>query len=71
MHAMVSRCGIFTAGLEVAVNLLQPIADKFKDVSYADLYQMASVTAIEVSTAICTACCGLLHICRFPRGCLA
>ncbi|BDA49745.1 probable L-ascorbate peroxidase 7, chloroplastic [Coccomyxa sp. Obi] len=35
--------------LEVAVNLLQPVADKYKDVSYADLYQMASVTAIEMA----------------------
>ena len=44
------------------MNLLQPIADKYKDVSYADLYQMASVTAIEVSATICTARHGLLQV---------
>ncbi|KAK9904919.1 hypothetical protein WJX75_005589 [Coccomyxa subellipsoidea] len=36
-------------GLEIAVNLLQPIADKYDDVSYADLYQMAAVTAIDLA----------------------
>lgn len=43
--------GVPSAGLEIAVNLLQPIADKYDDVSYADLYQMAAVTAIDVKNA--------------------
>lgn len=34
-------------GLDNARNLLQPIKDKHADISYADLYQLASVTAIE------------------------
>lgn len=36
-------------GLDIARKLLQPIKDKFPDISYADLYQLASVVAIEVS----------------------
>uniref|UniRef100_A0A7R9VXF3 L-ascorbate peroxidase n=1 Tax=Chlamydomonas euryale TaxID=1486919 RepID=A0A7R9VXF3_9CHLO len=37
------------AGLPLALKLLEPIKKKFPDVSYADLFQMASATAIEVS----------------------
>lgn len=36
-------------GLDIARNLLQPIKDKFPDITYADLYQLASVSAIEFS----------------------
>lgn len=36
-------------GLSVARDLLQPIKDGFPEVSYADLYQLASVAAIEFS----------------------
>ncbi|XP_051124088.1 probable L-ascorbate peroxidase 6, chloroplastic/mitochondrial isoform X2 [Andrographis paniculata] len=35
------------AGLVNALNLLQPIKDKYSDVTYADLFQLASATAIE------------------------
>eukprot|EP00761_Pharyngomonas_kirbyi_P010152 gb/GECH01010170.1/.p1 GENE.gb/GECH01010170.1/~~gb/GECH01010170.1/.p1 ORF type:complete len:269 (+),score=80.40 gb/GECH01010170.1/:1-807(+) len=35
------------AGLEVAVELLQPIKDKHPDISYADFYSLAAVTAIK------------------------
>lgn len=34
-------------GLDKARNFLEPIKDKFPDISYADLYQLASVAAIE------------------------
>ena len=34
-------------GLATAVNLLEPIKKKFPLVSYADLFQLASATAIE------------------------
>lgn len=34
-------------GLFIAMNLLEPIKQKFPDISYADLYQLASVHAIE------------------------
>ena len=37
------------AGLETACELLKAIADKYDGVSYADLFQMASAIAIEVS----------------------
>ena len=37
------------AGLKGALSLLDPINQKYPDVSYADLYQMASAIAIEVS----------------------
>ena len=36
-------------GLAVALNLLKPIKAKFPDVSYADLFQMASAAAIEAA----------------------
>jgi catalase (peroxidase I) len=36
------------AGLSAAVALLQPVHDKFPEVSWADLIQMASAVAIEV-----------------------
>ncbi|KAF5829755.1 L-ascorbate peroxidase [Dunaliella salina] len=37
------------AGLKVALDLLEPIKAKYPDVSYADLFQMASAVAIEVA----------------------
>ena len=37
------------AGLVAALELLKDIADKYDGVSYADLFQMASAVAIEVS----------------------
>lgn len=39
------------AGLNIAINLLKPIKAKFPDVSYADLFQMASAAAVEASAA--------------------
>ncbi|KAK7282714.1 hypothetical protein RIF29_11702 [Crotalaria pallida] len=35
------------AGLENALKLLQPIKDKYSGVTYADLFQLASATAVE------------------------
>ncbi|CAL0327416.1 unnamed protein product [Lupinus luteus] len=35
------------AGLVNALKLLQPIKDKYSDVTYADLFQLASATAVE------------------------
>lgn len=35
------------AGLDIARNLLAPIKKEYPDISYADLYQLASVQAIE------------------------
>jgi catalase (peroxidase I) len=35
------------AGLKVARDLLQPVKDRYPEISYADLYQLASVTAVE------------------------
>jgi catalase (peroxidase I) len=37
-----------SAGLATAVTMIEPIKKKFPLVSYADLFQMASATAIEV-----------------------
>lgn len=34
-------------GLDIAMDLLEPIKSKFPDISYADLYQLASVVAVE------------------------
>ena len=39
--------GGVNAGLTVALELLKDIADKYDGVSYADLFQLASATAIE------------------------
>lgn len=36
-------------GLDIARNMLEPIKKQFPDISYADLYQLASVAAIEYS----------------------
>lgn len=36
-------------GLVNALKLLQPIKDKYSNVTYADLFQLASATAIEVN----------------------
>jgi L-ascorbate peroxidase len=38
------------AGLGGALKLLEPIKARFPDVSYADLYQMASAVAVEVGS---------------------
>lgn len=37
------------AGLGTASDLLQPIKDKYEEVSYADFYQLASAVAVEFS----------------------
>lgn len=37
------------AGLPNAVFFLEPIKAKFPDIGYADLFQLASATAVEVS----------------------
>eukprot|EP00195_Chlamydomonas_chlamydogama_P005678 CAMPEP_0202901130 /NCGR_PEP_ID=MMETSP1392-20130828/13453_1 /ASSEMBLY_ACC=CAM_ASM_000868 /TAXON_ID=225041 /ORGANISM="Chlamydomonas chlamydogama, Strain SAG 11-48b" /LENGTH=311 /DNA_ID=CAMNT_0049587639 /DNA_START=88 /DNA_END=1023 /DNA_ORIENTATION=+ len=37
------------AGLKIAIGLLNPIKKKFPEVSYADLYQLASAVAVEVA----------------------
>ncbi len=47
----VLRGGWRRAGLTVALDLLKEIADKYEGVSYADLFQLASATAIEVRGA--------------------
>lgn len=39
---------IFFAGLINALKLIQPIKDKYPGITYADLFQLASATAIEV-----------------------
>lgn len=36
------------AGLVNALKLIQPIKDKYSGITYADLFQLASATAIEV-----------------------
>ncbi|CAN8062241.1 unnamed protein product [Agarophyton chilense] len=36
-------------GLNIAMDLLEPIKQQYPDISYADLYQLASVAAIEYS----------------------
>jgi L-ascorbate peroxidase len=36
-------------GLTNALKLIQPIKDKYPGITYADLFQLASATAIEVS----------------------
>ncbi len=52
MHTatLLSVCTLSLAGLNIALNLLKPIAKKYPDVSYADLFQMASAAAVEVHT---------------------
>jgi hypothetical protein len=37
------------AGLQIAINLLQPLKDAFPSISWADLLQLASAAAIEFS----------------------
>jgi L-ascorbate peroxidase len=37
------------AGLQIAVNLLQPIKELYPDLSYADFYTLAGVVAVEVT----------------------
>ena len=46
-------CDVPFAGLADALELLKDIADKYEGVSYADLFQLASVTGIEVRTVAC------------------
>jgi hypothetical protein len=41
---------LFAAGLQSAVDLIEPIKQRHPSVSYADLYQMASAVAVEVRT---------------------
>lgn len=41
-------------GLVNALKLLQPIKDKYSGVTYADLFQLASATAVEVLFSLCT-----------------
>lgn len=41
-----------------ALNLLQPIKDKYSGVTYADLFQLAAATAVEVLLG-CTSASGL------------
>nr|CAD1824638.1 unnamed protein product [Ananas comosus var. bracteatus] len=43
-----SHFGAFTTGLVNVLKLIQPIKDKYSGVTYADLFQLASATAIEV-----------------------
>ncbi|KAG5250853.1 L-ascorbate peroxidase [Salix suchowensis] len=40
------------AGLVNALNLIKPIKDKYSGVTFADLFQLASATAIEVTVAL-------------------
>jgi len=37
------------SGLDIAVRLLEPIKEQFPTISYADLYQLAGVVAVEVT----------------------
>ncbi|XP_042469754.1 probable L-ascorbate peroxidase 4, peroxisomal isoform X1 [Zingiber officinale] len=37
------------AGLKIAIDLLEPVKEKHPNVSYADLYQLAGVVAVEVT----------------------
>ena len=48
MTASSSDVTVHSTGLTTAVNLLEPIKKKFPLISYADLLQLASATAIEV-----------------------
>ncbi|MBA0603659.1 hypothetical protein Gorai_003796, partial [Gossypium raimondii] len=36
-------------GLDIAINLLEPIKEQFPIISYADFYQLAGVVAVEVT----------------------
>jgi catalase (peroxidase I) len=42
------------SGLVNALKLLQPLKDKYSGVTYADLFQLASATAIEVVLLLLT-----------------
>ena len=53
------------AGLTVALELLKDIADQHKGVSYADLFQLASATAIEARTRARFRCSTMVH-CMAP-----
>uniref|UniRef100_A0A0A9FHX4 APX3 n=1 Tax=Arundo donax TaxID=35708 RepID=A0A0A9FHX4_ARUDO len=37
------------AGLKIAIDLLEPIKQKHPKITYADLYQLAGVVAVEVT----------------------
>lgn len=54
-HFLIFRLTIKPAnsGLVNALKLLQPIKDKYANVTYADLFQLASATAIEVIDYFC------------------
>lgn len=38
------------AGLVDALKLIEPLKEKYANISYADLFQLASATAVEVSS---------------------
>lgn len=42
------RISLVISGLVNALKLLQPIKEKYAGVTYADLFQLASATAVEV-----------------------
>lgn len=51
----------------MALELLKDIADKYEGVSYADLFQLASATAIEARGPVCNtiptfAACDILQL---------
>ncbi|MQM04343.1 hypothetical protein Taro_037147 [Colocasia esculenta] len=46
-HPIMIRLGWHDAGLINALKLLQPIKDKYSGITYADLFQLASATAVE------------------------
>lgn len=48
LHNRMVLVGILI-GLINALKLIQPIKDKYPGITYADLFQLASATAIEVS----------------------
>ncbi len=58
------------AGLAAAVDLLKPIKAKYPDVSYADIFQMASARAIELAGGpkleMRSECSSVLHL-ALPR----
>jgi len=55
------------AGLTVALDLLKEIADKYEGVSYADLFQLASATAIEARGPAAAA---HIIVARLARACM-
>lgn len=45
----ISFCLLLCLGLVNALNLIKDIKEKYSGITYADLFQLASATAIEVS----------------------